>query len=146
MGTEHVIGSSLGPAKWNPVVVGSLYILVDITAKFFRTIDAGTNVKLAFIDQKGRWIAVLQLAFAQVRSAKASILWDVSGRILAKRDFVGHRSKIVDRTPETGLNGRVAFDGLMAGEVGNCVVSLQDYTVAINVHPGLRSGLGALFG
>src|ERR1700683_3582900 len=145
MGTERVIGSSLGPAKWNPVVVGSLHIFVDITAQFFCTIGASTNIKLAFIDQKDRWIAVLQFAFAHVISAEAAILWHIFGRILAKCDFVGHGSEIISRTPETGLNGRVAFDGLMAGEVGNCVVSLQDYTVAVHVSPGLPGGVGGFF-
>ena len=79
-------------------------------------------------------------------SAEASILRNISGRILAKRDFVGHGSEIVDRTPESGLNCRVAFDGLVTGKVGNWVVPLQNYAVAVNVHPGLRVGLGGLFG
>ena len=137
---------SLGPAKRNPVIVGFPYVFVDITAKFFRTIGGGTNIELAFIDEKGRWIAVLQFAFAQVISAEASILRNISGRILAKRDFVGHGNEIVDRTPEPGLNCRVAFDGLVTGKVGNWVLSLQNYTVAVNVHPGLRGGLGGFFG
>jgi hypothetical protein len=53
---------SLGPAKRNPVIVGFSYIFVDIAAKFFRTVGSGTNIELAFIDEKGRWIAVLQFA------------------------------------------------------------------------------------
>jgi hypothetical protein len=144
--TEPVIGLSLSPARWNPVVVGFSYVLVDITAKFVRTTGIGTNVKLAFIDQKGRWIAVLQFAFGKVISAKASILGNIFGRILVKRDFVGHGSEIVDRAPEPGLNGRVAFDGLVASKVGNWIVALQNYTVAVNVQPGIQSGLRALFG
>jgi hypothetical protein len=54
---------------------------------------------------------------AQVISAEGSILLNISGRTLAKRDFVGHGNEIVDRTPEPGLNGRVAFDGLVTGKV-----------------------------
>ena len=137
-----VVGLSLGPAKRNPVIVGFSYIFVDITAKFFRTIGGGTNIELAFIDEKGRWIAVLQFAFAHVISAEASILRNISGRILAKRDFVGHGNEIVDRTPEPGLNCRVAFDGLVTGKIGNWVVSLQNYAVAVHVHPGLRGSFG----
>jgi hypothetical protein len=102
---------SLGPARRKPVLVGFSYIFVDIAAKFFRTIGGGTNIELAFIDEKDRWIAVLQFAFAQVISAEASILRNISGRILAKRDFVGHGNEIVDRTPELGLNCRVTFEG-----------------------------------
>jgi hypothetical protein len=52
--TVPVVGLSLGPARWNPVVVGFSYIFVDITAKFFRGIGGGTNIELAFIDEKGR--------------------------------------------------------------------------------------------
>jgi len=127
---------SLGPARRKPVIVGFSYIFVDITAEFFRAIGGRTNIELAFIDQKGRWIAVLQFAFADVMSAEAPILRNISGRILPKRDFVGHGNKIVDRTPEPRLNCRVAFDGLVTGKVGNWVVSLQNYTVAVNVQPG----------
>jgi hypothetical protein len=137
---------SLGPATRKPVVVGFSYIFVDIAAKFFHTIGGGTNIELAFIDQKVRWIAIRHLAFAQVISAEASILRKISGRILAKRDFVGLGNEIEDRTPEPGLNCRVAFDGLVTGKVGNRVVSLQNYSVAVNVHPGLRGGLGGFFG
>jgi len=115
---------SLGPAERNPVVVGFSYIFVDIAAKFFRTIGGGTNIKRAFIDEKGRRNAVLQFAFAQVISAEASIMRNISGRILAKRDFVG----------------------LVTGKVGNWAVSLPNYSVAVNVHPGLRGGLGGFFG
>src|SRR6516165_9741407 len=68
--TEPVVGLSLGPAKRNPVVVGFSYIFVDIAVKFFRTIDVGTNIELAFIDQKRRWIGVRQFAFAQGISAE----------------------------------------------------------------------------
>jgi hypothetical protein len=137
---------SLGPASRNPVIVSSSYIFVDITAKIFRTVGGGTNIELAFIDDKGRWIDVIPFAFAYVISAEASILWNISGRIFGKRDFVGHRNEIVDRTPEPGLNCRVAFDGLVAGKVGNRVVSLQNYSVAVKVQPGLRSGLGGFVG
>jgi hypothetical protein len=112
---------SLGPAKRNPVLVGFSYIFVGIAAKFFRTIGGGTHIELAFIDEKGRWIAVLQFAFAHVTSAEASILRNISGRILAKRDFVGHGNEIVDHTPEPGLNCRVAYDGLVTGRIGNWV-------------------------
>jgi hypothetical protein len=143
--TVPVIWLSLGPASWNPVVVGFSYIFLDITVKFFRAIGIGTNIELAFIDKKGRRIAVLELAFGQVISAEATILWDIFGRILAKRDFVGHGNEIISHTPEPGLNRGVAFDGLVLGKVGNWVVSLQNYTVAVNVQPGLRSRLGALF-
>jgi hypothetical protein len=72
--TKPAIGLPLGPAGWHPVVVGFSHVLVDISAKILRTISSGTNVELAFIDQKGRWIAVLEFAFGQVISAKASIL------------------------------------------------------------------------
>ena len=144
--TEPAIGLSLGPAGWNPVVVGFSYVLVDITAKFFRTIGIGTNIEFALIDEEGRWIAVLEFAFTQVISTEASILWDILGGILAKRDFVGYGSEIVDRAAEPGLNGRVAFDGLVAGKVGNWIVALQNYTVAVNVQSGIQSGLNALFG
>src|ERR1700751_199121 len=144
--TEPVIGLPLGPANWNPVVVGSPYVLVDITAKFFRTIRGGTNVEFAFVDKKGRWIAVLQFAFGQVVSAKAAILWDILGGVPAKRDFVGHRTEIEDRAAEPGLNGRVASDGLVASKVGNWIVAFQNYTVAVNVQPGIRSWLNVLFG
>ena len=137
---------SLGPARRKPGLVGFSYIFVDIAAKFFRTIGGGTNIEPAFMNKKGRWIAVLQFASAQVISAEASILRNISGRILAKRDFVGHGNEIVDRTPEPGLNCRVAFDGLVTGKIGNWVVSLQNYAVAVNVHPGLRGGLGGFFG
>jgi hypothetical protein len=143
---EPVVGLSLGPARRKPVIVGFSYIFVDMTAKFFPTIGVTTNIELAFIDHKGRWIAVVEFAFAQVISAEASILRNISGRILPKRNFVGHGNKIVDRTPEPGLNCRVALDGLVTGKVGNWVVSLQNYTVAINVQPGLRGGLGGFFG
>jgi hypothetical protein len=114
--------------------------------KFFRSIDAGTNIELAFIDKKGRWITVLQFTIAHVISAEASILWNIFGRVLAERDFIRHGSEIISRTPEPVLNCWVAFDGLVLSKVGNWVVSLQNYTVAVNVHAGLRSGLGALFG
>ena len=144
--TEPVIGLSLSPARWNPVVVGFSYVLVDITAKFLRTISSGTSVELAFIDQKGRWIAVLQFAFGKVISAKASILWNIFGRVLAERDFIRHGSEIISRTPEPVLNCWVAFDGLVLSKVGNWVVSLQNCTVAVNVQPGFRNGLDALFG
>jgi hypothetical protein len=137
---------SFGPASRKPVIVGFSDIFVDITAKFFRTIGGSTNIELAFIDQKIRWIAVLQFASAHVISAEASILRNISGRILGKRDFVDHGNKIVDRTPEPGLNCRVAFDGLVTGKVGNWVVSLQNYTVAVKVQPGLPGGLGGFFG
>ena len=33
----------------------------------------------------------------------------------------------------------------MTGKVGNWVVSLQNYTVGVNVNPGLPDGLGGLF-
>jgi len=110
---------SLGPARRKPVLVGFSYIFVDIAAKLFCTIGGGTNIELAFIDEKGGWIAVLQFAFAQVISAEASISRNKSGRILAKRDFVGHGNEIVDRIPEPDLNCRVAFDGLVTGKIGN---------------------------
>ena len=87
MRTEPVVGLSLGPARRKPVVVGFSYVFVDITAKFFPSIGAGTNIEVAFIDEKGRWIAILQFAFAHVISAKPSILRNIFGRILAKRDF-----------------------------------------------------------
>ena len=92
-----VVGLSLGPAKRNPVVVGSSYICVDIAAKFFRTIGGGTNIELAFIDHKGRWIAVVEFAFAQVISAEASILRNISKRILAKREFVRSEERRVGK-------------------------------------------------
>ena len=69
-----------------------------------------------------------------------------SGRIPVERGFVGLGNEIIDRTPEPGLNCRVAFDGLMTGKIGNWVVSLQNYTVFVNVQPGLPGGLGGLFG
>ena len=157
---EHISGHEIMVAKcrgsreisWSDSIVGMTRfvgfsnIFVDTATKFIRTIGVGTNIELAFIDEKGRWIAVLQFAFAHVISAEASILRNISGRILAKRDFVGHGNEIVDRTPEPGLNGRVAFDGLVTGKIGNWVVSLQNYAVAVNVHPGLRGGLGGFFG
>jgi hypothetical protein len=73
-----VVGLSLGPAKRNPVLVGLSYFFVDISAKFFRIIGRGTDIELAFIDNKSRWIAVLQFAFAQVISAEGSILRNIS--------------------------------------------------------------------
>ena len=78
------------------------------------------------MDQEGRWIAVLQFAFGQVISAKASILRDILGGVPGKRDFVGHGSEIVDRAAEPGLNGRIAFDGLVASKVGNWIVAFQN--------------------
>ena len=30
----------------------------------------------------------------------------------------------------------------MTGKVGNWIVSIQNYTVCVNVHPGLQDGLG----
>ena len=100
---------SHGPAKRNPVRVGFSYIFVDIAAKFFRTTGVGTNIELAFIDAKGRWIAVLHFAFAQVISAEASILRNISGRILAKRDFVAHRTTIpLSFAILLGFQGRLA--------------------------------------
>jgi hypothetical protein len=144
--TVPVVGLSLGPATRKPVVVGFSDIFVDIAAKLFHTIGVGTNIELAFINEKDRWIAIIHFAFAHVISAEASILRNISGRILAKRDFVGLGNEIEDRTPEPGLNCRVAFDGLVTGKVGNWVVSLQNYTAAVNVHPGLRGGLGGFFG
>jgi hypothetical protein len=73
--TVPAIGLSLGPAKRNPVVVGFSYIFVNITAKLFRIIGVRTNIELAFIDEKGRWIDVFEFAFAQVISAEGSGFW-----------------------------------------------------------------------
>jgi hypothetical protein len=137
-------------------LVGFSNIFVDTATKFIRTIGVGTNIELAFIDEKGRGIAVLQFALAHVISAEASILRNISGRILAKRDLVGHGNEIVDRNPEPGLNCRLTFDGLVTGKIGNWVVSVQNYAVAVNVHlafaaawwflrPGRRSPLSLAF-
>src|SRR5580704_13866961 len=52
---------------------------------------------------------------------------------------------MVDRTPEPSLNCWVAFDGLMTGKVGDWIVSLQNYTVGVNVHLGLPNRLGGFF-
>ena len=41
-----VVGSSLGPARRKPVIVGFSYIFVDIAAKFFRTIGGGTTLQV----------------------------------------------------------------------------------------------------
>jgi hypothetical protein len=48
---------SLSPAERNPVVVGFSYILVDIAAKFFHPVGGGTNIELAFINEKDPWVA-----------------------------------------------------------------------------------------
>jgi hypothetical protein len=133
------------PEMSHPVLVGVSDIFVYIAAKLFRFIGGGANIKLTFVNEEDGRIDIPQFAFAHVVSAEASVLRNISRRILVKHGFVGHGDEIVDRTPEPGLKCRVAFDGLMTGKVGSWVVSLQNYTVAVNVNPGLRGGLGGFF-
>ena len=52
---------------------------------------------------------------------------------------------MIDRTPETALDLWFTFDGLVPGEVGNWIVSLQNYAVAVDVCLGLLAGLRGLF-
>ena len=133
------------PKMNHRVLVRSSDIFVYIAAKLFHSVSGGTNVEPAFIDEEDRGIAIPQFAFTQVVSAEGSVLRSISGRILVKRGLVGHGGEMVDRTPEPGLNRWVAFDGLMTGKVGNWVVSLQNYTIGVNVRLGLRNGLGGFF-
>jgi hypothetical protein len=64
---------SFGPAKRNPVLVGFSLILVDIPAKFFFSIGGGANIEFAFVDEKVRWIAFRQNAFAP--ALKTGLQW-----------------------------------------------------------------------
>ena len=126
-----------------PALVGLSDIFVDIAAKLLQCLGVGTNIELAFVNGEDGRIAIYQFAFTHVPSTEASVLRNISGRILVKGGFVGHGAEMVDRTTVTALNCRVAFDGLMTCKVGNCIVSLQNYSVGVNVLLGLPGGLGS---
>jgi hypothetical protein len=120
-------------------------VLVHIAAKLFRFIGGGTNIELAFVDEEDRWIDIPQFAFSHVVCAIGSVLRNISGRILVKRSFVGRGSELIDRTPETALDRWFTFDGLVPGKIGNWIVSLQNYAVAVDVYLGLLAGLRGFF-
>ena len=92
------------PKMIHPVRVGALDIFVHIAAKLFDCIGGGTNIELAFVDKEDGRIDIPQFAFSHVVSTEASVLRNISGRILVKPGFVGHGDEVVDRAPEPGLD------------------------------------------
>ena len=87
-----------------PVLVGASDAFVHIAAKLFPISGGVTNIKLAFVDEEDRRIAIPQFIFFHVVGAEGSVLRNISGRILVKRGFVGHGAEMVDRIHEPGLN------------------------------------------